>query len=89
MSATGHQVLSFVTSGEMTRRSRAITRPSLALEETAEAKDIGCVVELVMPDVAANGLGSLIALPATTKSPNSSPIPLRTRSNLTLSSLFV
>ena len=69
MSATGHQVLSFVTSDEMTRRSTTITRPSLALEETTEAKDIGCVVELVMPAVAANGLRSLIALLATTNSP--------------------
>jgi hypothetical protein len=56
MSATGHQVLSFVTSGEMTRRSTTITRSSLPVGETAEAKDVGFVVELVMPAVAANGL---------------------------------
>ena len=55
MSATGHQVLSLVTSGEMTRRSTTVTKSSLAFGETAEAKDIGCVVELVMPAVAANG----------------------------------
>ena len=61
MSATGHQVLSFVTSDEMTRRSTTIARSSLALGETTEAKDISCVVELVMPAVAANGLKSLNA----------------------------
>ncbi|MCM3870250.1 MAG: hypothetical protein ND895_06075 [Pyrinomonadaceae bacterium] len=75
MSATGHQVLSFVTSGEMTRRSTTITRSSLPVGETAEAKDVGFVVELVMPAVAANGLDSLVAPLATTKSPK---VPAKT-----------
>jgi hypothetical protein len=69
MSATGHQVLSFVTSGEMTRRSTTITKSSVALGETTEAKDTDCVVELVMPTDAANGFGSPINSLATTKSP--------------------
>ncbi len=56
MSATGHQVLSFVTSGEMTRRSTTITSSSLPVRESTEAIDISFVVELVMPAVAANGL---------------------------------
>lgn len=69
MSATGHQVLSFVTSGEMIKRSTRITRSSLAFGEPTEAKDTGCAVELVMPAIVADGFGSLFSLLATTKSP--------------------
>jgi len=49
MSATGHQVLSFVTSGEMTITTGRVARFSPALGEITEAKDIGCVAEFVMP----------------------------------------
>jgi hypothetical protein len=64
MSATGHQVLSFVTSvtsvtsDEMTKDTATVTGFSPALGEITETKDIGCAAEFVMPIFAANGLQS-------------------------------
>ena len=49
MSATGHHVLSFVTSGEMTRRSTTVTKSRLRVGEVREAKNISCVAEFFMP----------------------------------------
>jgi hypothetical protein len=43
ISATGHQVLSFVTS-----EIRMVTRISPALRAVTEAKDVSCVAEVVM-----------------------------------------
>lgn len=49
MSAAGHQVLSFVTSSEMTITKGRIARFNPALGEITEVKDVGCVAEFVMP----------------------------------------
>lgn len=59
MSAAGHQVLSFVTSGRMTKNTATatVTRFSPALGEFTEAKDIGCITEFVMPVFAATAYG--------------------------------
>jgi hypothetical protein len=48
LSATGHQVLSFVTRREIIRDTATATGLSLAPGEITEAKDIGCVAEFVM-----------------------------------------
>lgn len=58
MSATGHQVLSFITSvtSEIIKDTATVTGFSPALEEIPEAKDMGCVAEFVMPVFAANSL---------------------------------
>jgi hypothetical protein len=58
MSATGHQGLSIVTSGEMPRNTATVTSFSPELGEITEAKDIGCVAEFVMAAFSANGLRS-------------------------------
>ncbi len=60
MSATGHQVLSFVTSGEivtseMTKNTATVTRFSPALGITV-AKELDCVAEFIMLVFAANSL---------------------------------
>ena len=55
MSATGHQVLSFVTSGEMTDTP---TGTSAALGEITEGKD-GCDAEFVIPAFAATAYGRI------------------------------
>jgi len=64
MSATGHQVSSFVTS-EMTISFSTDSRSRLALGETTESDAIGCVAEYVMTDFAANGIliAPLLAAP--------------------------
>jgi len=48
MSATGHQVLSFVTSGEIRIIVPAVTRTRPALRAVTEAKEVSCVAEVVM-----------------------------------------
>jgi hypothetical protein len=58
VSATGHQVLSFVTSGEIAIDRATVTRSSPAPGEIAEAKDIGCVAEFVILVFAGKGLRS-------------------------------
>jgi hypothetical protein len=58
VSATGHHVLSFVTSvtSEIIKDTATVTGFRPALEEIPEGKDMGCVAEFVMPVFAANGL---------------------------------
>jgi len=66
VSATGHQVLSFVTRREIIRDTATATGLSPAPGKITEAKDIGCVAESFMSVFAVNGFPVAIALIATT-----------------------
>lgn len=54
MSATGHQVLSFVASGEIRMIVPAVTRVSPVLRGVIEAKEVSCVAEVVIFCFSAN-----------------------------------
>ena len=55
MSATGHQVLSFVTSGEIRIIVPAVTRMLPALRSVIGARGVSCFVEVAMLYFSVNG----------------------------------
>jgi hypothetical protein len=71
MSATGHQVLSFVTSGEIRMIVPAVTSP--VLRGVIEAKEVSCVAEVVIFCFSAN------------RAKGADLLRLSTKTNLTLS----